>query len=157
MKHEVVFAPSFDLLSEEQKIEGKKIVDFLGVTMDEYYLGNPFAFEKIYSRNNFTYIDSGCVKKRNSVEEMAAFFAKINGKVIAEKEYLFDDVAVQFTKDVAVVSFQMIVRALDFDFEWNVSEVFQKTEDGNWLVIHSHYSFVRPMDIGFKPGQFPII
>lgn len=125
--------------------------------MDEYYKGNPFGFIKIYNPDNFTYLDSGTVKRRNSVHEMSEFFEKINGKIIAEKEYIFKDVAIQFTKDAAVISFQMFVRALDFDFEWNVSEIFQKTESADWLVIHSHYSFVRPMDIGFKPGKFPVI
>lgn len=151
MKHTVVFAPSFALLTEEKKLEGKKIVALFGSVMDDYYRGNPFAFVKIYKQDNFTYIDSGTFKRRNSVEEMAEFFKLIDGKVIAEKDYRIEDVAVQFTDDVAVLSLLMFVRALDFDFEWNVTEVFQKNKNGDYQIIHSHYSYVRPMDMKGYP------
>lgn len=47
MKHKIEFAPSYELLSEKEKIEANKIVDLLGKAMDEYYEGNPFGFVKI--------------------------------------------------------------------------------------------------------------
>jgi ketosteroid isomerase-like protein len=156
MKHEIVFSNSFQTLSEPEKAEASEIVGILTRAMDAYYEGDPFGFAQIYCGNSFTYMDSGTVKKMNSVDEILDLFKKIKGIIISDK-YRLEDLSVQFTQDVAVVSFQMFVTAINIDFKWNVTEVFNRNQDGEWRIIHSHYSFIRPMDWKFKEGQFSIV
>lgn len=37
--------------------------------------------------------------------------------------------------------------------KWNSTEVFQLTPENNWKIVHSHWAFMRPMDMVFDPEK----
>lgn len=37
--------------------------------------------------------------------------------------------------------------------QYNCIELFQKEDDGKWRVIHSTWSFIRPMDMNFDTAK----
>ena len=53
---------------------------------------------------------------------------------------------------MAVLTYQLFAKTNRIDMEYNVIEVFQK-EDDNWRVIHSTWSFIRPMDKKFPQPE----
>lgn len=83
-------------------------------------------------------------------ETITAFLHSIDGKLFADS-YDFRSPRIQFGKDMAVLTYQLFAKTNLIDMEYNVIEVFQKELDG-WRVIHSTWSFIRPMD-----KQFPNI
>ena len=57
--------------------------------------------------------------------------------------------AEQFGKDMAVLTYQLFAKTTLIDMQYNCIEVFQKESD-DWHVIHSTWSFIRPMDMDFS-------
>ena len=51
---------------------------------------------------------------------------------------------------MAVLTYQLFSKTSLLDMEYNCIEVFQKEEDGNWRVIHSTWSIIKPMEKNFK-------
>ena len=54
----------------------------------------------------------------------------------------------QASNDMAVLTYQLYSKTNLIDMEYNVVEVFQKEGD-DWRVVHSTWSFIRPMDKKF--------
>ena len=52
---------------------------------------------------------------------------------------------VQIGKDMAVLTYQLFAKTNLNDLDYNCIEVFQREGD-EWKVIHSTWSFIRPMD-----------
>ena len=50
---------------------------------------------------------------------------------------------------MAVLTFQVFAKTNLIDMEYNCIEVYQKEADKEWRVIHSTWSFIRPMDKKF--------
>ncbi|MCF2443378.1 hypothetical protein L0657_05370 [Dyadobacter sp. CY345] len=50
---------------------------------------------------------------------------------------------------MAVLTFQVFAKTTLIDMEYNCIEVYQKETDEKWRVIHSTWSFIRPMDKKF--------
>ncbi len=57
---------------------------------------------------------------------------------------------VQVGLDMAVLTYQLFSKTNLIDMEYNCIEVFQKEEDGEWHVIHSTWSILRPMEKDFS-------
>jgi len=69
----------------------------------------------------------------------------IKDKLFASS-YDFRSPRVQIGKDMAVLTFQVFAKTNLIDMEYNCIEVYQKEADKEWRVIHSTWSFIRPMD-----------
>lgn len=54
---------------------------------------------------------------------------------------------VQFGDDMALLTFQVYADTNLIDMKYNCVELYQKEEDSQWRVIHSTWSFIRPMDM----------
>ena len=51
---------------------------------------------------------------------------------------------------MAVLTYQLFAETNLIDMEYNCIEVYQKEDDGQWRVIHSTWSFIRPMEKKFS-------
>ena len=80
------------------------------------------------------------------------FFKTIDGKLFAES-YDFRNPRVQIGQDMVVLTYQLFAKTTLIDMEYNCIEVYQKEENGVWRVIHSTWSFIRPMDKDFSPAK----
>ncbi|WP_074488835.1 Cif family virulence factor [Mucilaginibacter polytrichastri] len=76
----------------------------------------------------------------------------IKGKLFADS-YDFRSPRVQIGQDMAVLTFQVFAKTTLIDIEYNCVEVYQKETDNEWRVIHSTWSFIRPMDKKFDKGK----
>lgn len=79
---------------------------------------------------------------------IAEFLKIIDGKLFVDS-YDFRNPRVQMGQDMAVLTFQLFAKTTLIDMEYNCIEVYQKEENGKWHVIHSTWSFIRPMDKKF--------
>lgn len=86
--------------------------------------------------------------------EMDPFLNGLEGNLHSD-EHRFVSPRVQLGKDMAVLTFQLFakVNMPIKSIEYNCVEVFQKEDNGEWHVIHSTWSFIRPMDKDFCPAK----
>lgn len=115
--------------------------------LDKWFKGDTSGYEALRSNRSFTYFDAVVTKRVNDKETIRAFLKSIDGKLYAEYyEFLYP--RMQASNDMAVLTYQLYSKTNLIDMEYNVVEVFQKEGD-DWRVVHSTWSFIRPMDKKF--------
>ena len=80
---------------------------------------------------------------------MESFLDRLEGNLHAEY-FRFVSPRVQFGQDMAILTYQLFARTNFNDIEYNCIEVFQQETSGEWHVVHSTWSFIRPMDKDFS-------
>lgn len=117
--------------------------------LDKWFKGDVSGYEALWSKRSFTYFDATTPKRVENHETIEKFLKSIAGKLFAAS-YDFRSPRVQLGKGMAVLTFQLFAKTNLIDMEYNCVEVFQKEIDDQWRVIHSTWSFIRPMDKDFK-------
>jgi hypothetical protein len=51
---------------------------------------------------------------------------------------------VQATENTAVLTFNLLAVEQGVPFRWNCTEVYSLAKDGQWKLIHSHWSETNP-------------
>lgn len=74
----------------------------------------------------------------------------IDGKLFADS-YDFRNPRVQIGNDMAVLTYQLFAKTTLIDMD--CIEVYQKEKGGQWRVIHSTWSFIRPMEKDFGKAK----
>lgn len=134
--------------AEERKL-AEHIIGLEKAALDKWFNGDTSGYEQLWSKHSFTYFDAVVEKRVDDHAAIAEFLKTIDGKLHADS-YDFRDPRVQIGKDMAVLTYQLFADTNLIDMEYNCIEVYQKEEDGVWRVIHSTWSFIRPMEKRFK-------
>lgn len=137
--------------SDEERRLAKHLISLEKSALDKWFQGDTSGYESLWSERSFTYFDAAVTERVDDHETIQIFLKSIEGKLFAES-YDFRHPRVQAVKDMAVLTYQLYSKANLIDMEYNVIEVFQK-EDENWRVIHSTWSFIRPMDKKFPQAD----
>ena len=135
--------------NEEEKQLAEHIISLEKVALDKWFKGDTSGYANLWSKKSFTYFDGVVSKRVDSHESICEFLKTIEGKLFADK-YEFCDPRVQIGKDMAVLTYQLFSKTNLIDMEYNCIEVFQKEDDGQWRVIHSTWSFIKPMEKDFS-------
>lgn len=133
--------------SDEERKLAEHLISLEKSALDKWFQGDTSGYESLWSERSFTYFDAVVTQRVDDYETIKIFLRNIDGKLFAES-YDFRYPRVQAVKDMAVLTYQLYSKTNLIDMEYNVIEVFQK-EDNNWRVIHSTWSFIRPMDKKF--------
>lgn len=132
---------------EQQKLT-EHIISLEKNALDKWLNGDSSGYRNLWSEKNFSYFDSVMEHRIDSHEEISKFVkSAVDGKLYA-KDYDFKNPRVQFGEDMAVLTFQLHADTTLIDMHYNCIEIYQK-EDNDWRVIHSTWSFIRPMDMDF--------
>ena len=132
---------------EERKL-AEHIIELEKSALDKWFNGDTFGYEQLWSKHNFTYFDAVVTERVDDHATIAKFLETIKGKLFADS-YDFRSPRVQIGQDMAVLTFQVFAKTTLIDMEYNCIEVYQKEADDEWRVIHSTWSFIRPMDKKF--------
>ena len=124
------------------------IISLERAALDKWFKGDTSGYEKLWSKRSFTYFDGAVSERIDDHATISAFLKTIEGKLFAES-YDFRNPRVQIGQDMAVLTFQLFANTSLIDMAYNCIEVYQKETDGEWRVIHSTWSFIRPMDRKF--------
>ena len=117
--------------------------------LDRWFKGDTSGYKELWSKRSFSYFDAVVDKRVDDYAAIAKFLDSIEGKLFADS-YDFRNPRVQLGQDMAVLTFQLFAKTTLLDMEYNCIEVYQKETDGTWHVIHSTWSFIRPMDRKFE-------
>ncbi|KFX06840.1 hypothetical protein KP22_01750 [Pectobacterium betavasculorum] len=133
--------------SDEERTLADHLIGLEKSALDKWFKGDTSGYESLWSERSFTYFDAVVTERVDDYETIKAFLKSIDGKLFADS-YDFRHPRIQAVNDMAVLTYQLYSQTNLIDMEYNVIEVFQK-EDDNWKVIHSTWSFIRPMDKKF--------
>lgn len=138
--------------SPEQEALAQHIIGLERAALDKWFAGDTSGYESLWSRRSFTYFDAVVTERIDDHATIAEFLKTIDGKLFADS-YDFRNPRVQIGEDMAVLTYQLFAKTTLIDMEYNCIEVYQKEADGQWRVIHSTWSFIRPMDKDFTPAK----
>ncbi|WP_281635400.1 nuclear transport factor 2 family protein [Flavobacterium marginilacus] len=135
--------------SDEQQQLAKQIIDLEMTALDKWFNGDSSGYRDLWSKTNFSYFDGVFDHRIDTHEEISKFVTSVvDGKLYA-KSYDFTNPRVQFGQDIAILTFQLHADTSLIDMHYNCIEIYQKEGD-SWSVIHSTWSFIRPMDMDFN-------
>lgn len=117
--------------------------------LDKFFNGDMSGYRQLWSKQSFTYFDAVVTQRVENFSEMENFLDNLEGNLHAN-DYQLLSPRVQFGQDTAVLTFQVFAHTNFNDIEYNCVEVFQKGSNGQWYVIHSTWSTIRPMDKDFS-------
>ena len=135
------------------KNEGEEQIASMIIKLEEealkkWFQGDSSGYRDLWSKQNFSYFDSVCAHRVDTHEEISDFVkGAVDGKLFAES-YDFVNPRVQFGGDMAVLTYQLHANTTLINMHYNCIEVYLKEGD-EWHVIHSTWSFIRPMEMDF--------
>ena len=141
--------------NEEEKKLAEHIISLEKDALDKWFKGDTSGYANLWSKKSFTYFDAVVKKRTEDYATISEFLKNLEGKLFADK-YDFVEPRVQIGKDMAVLTYQLFAKTNLNDLEYNCIEVFQK-EDDQWKVIHSTWSFIRPMDKDFTKAKKVVV
>lgn len=134
--------------SEAEYRLAEYIIGLEKAALNKWFKGDTSGYEQLWSKHSFSYFDAVVTKRVDNHATIAEFLKTIEGKLFADS-YDFSNPRVQFGQDMAVLTYQLFAKTTLIDMEYNCIEAFQKETGGEWHVIHSTWSFIRPMDKKF--------
>ncbi|MCM1300700.1 MAG: nuclear transport factor 2 family protein [Alistipes senegalensis] len=134
-----------EVYTDEERKLAEHIIGLEKAALDKWFNGDTSGYEQLWSKRSFTYFDSVGAERVDDHATIAQFLKTIEGKLFAD-DYEFRNPRVQIGKDMAVLTYQLFAKTTLLDMEYNCIEVYQLEENGEWHVIHSTWSFIRPME-----------
>ena len=134
--------------STEERALADYLIGLEKAALDRWFKGDTSGYRELWSKQSFSYFDGANPDRVEDYDSICTFLDTIEGILFAS-HYDFCCPRVQFGKDMAVLTYQLFAKTTLIDMQYNCIEVFQKESD-DWHVIHSTWSFIRPMDMDFS-------
>lgn len=122
----------------------EKIIAMEKAALAQWNKGNPTGFLEILA-DDITYFDPVSERRIDGYKRMEELYEGLRGGVAVDKSEMINPV-VQATESMAVLTYNLLSYSGDMLFPWNCTEVYRKEADGEWKIIHNHWSIIRPMD-----------
>jgi ketosteroid isomerase-like protein len=128
--------------------QAESIVALERGALDRWGKGDPQGFFDIMASDQ-TYFDPMTAKRIDGQDALRKYIAPFAGKIRIERVEMIDP-KVQRSGDLAVLTFNLVDHGAQFDrgpkttARWNSTEVYQRL-DGSWKIVHSHWSYVKPV------------
>lgn len=136
--------------TSEELETARHIVELEKAALDLWFNGQTSGYDNLWSRASFSYFDGASPVRIDSHEQIEEVLKTIEGKLYARNGYDFRSPRVQFFGDTAILTFQLFADTTLIDMRYNCIEVYHKEQNGEWHVVHSTWSFIRPMDMNFS-------
>ena len=122
-----------------------EIISLERAALERWGKGDPQGYLELMAPE-VTYFDPALEKRLDGLAAVKAYIIPFTGKIRIDS-YEMINPQVQRDGDVAVLTFNLIDRVKRPDREgkvrWNSTEVYRRI-DGNWKIIHSHWSYIKP-------------
>lgn len=121
-----------------------KIIAIERAALEEWNKGNPDAYLIIYA-TDYTYFDPYLEKRVDGFDAIKKLYDGIKGQVSVDHYEMIDPMVQILAKDVAVLTFNLYSYSGNEVYKWNCTEVFNLQPDKAWKIIHTHWSYIRPI------------
>ncbi len=139
--------------SEQTKKIADVIIGLEKAALDRWYKGDPDGYLEIYDEEDLSYFDPPKDKRLDGYSNVKAFYDSIKGLVHSEKYEILNPLVQVLTDTSATLSYNLVAYVGNDINNWNLSSVFKLNKNNQWKIIHTHWSFVRPMDISFEKNK----
>jgi ketosteroid isomerase-like protein len=132
-----------------------KIIALEKAALDRWGKGDPQGYLEIMAAD-LTYFDPFLEKRLDGLGTMQEFLKPFTGKIKVDRFDMLNP-KVQRDANMALLTFNLLSFVKQPDgtekvvARWNSSEVYRKI-NGEWKIIHSHWSFIKPE---VKTEEFP--
>ena len=121
--------------------------------LDRWGKGDPEGYLGLYAPE-VTYFDPMQEGRVNGAAALRALYGPIKGMVKVDSFQMIEP-RVQFRGDVALLTFNLLSHGRTPAGQptlvrWNSTEVYARS-NGKWSIIHSHWSFIKPLPMA-PPG-----
>ena len=140
----------------QERTLAEHIINLEKSALDKFFNGDMSGYRNLWSERSFTYFDALTTERIESLGELKSFLDNLEGKLHAD-DYEFRSPRVQFGQKIAVLTYQLFAHTNVNDIQYNVVEIFQKENADEWRVIHSTWSFIRPMDLNFSSFKSVVV
>lgn len=138
--------------TEKERKIAAEVIALEKNALDKWFKGDTSGYRELWSKKSFTYFDGVKDNRVDKHETICEALVPVEGQLAADS-YDFCCPRVQCGEDMAVLTYQLYAKTQlfgkPFDMRYNCIEVFQKEED-DWRVIHSTWSFIKPMEMDFS-------
>ncbi len=153
----LLFASTFTLSDQGKSgdYSPEKIVAMERAALDRWGKGDPQGYLEIMAPG-VTYFDPSREKRLDGLAAVKEYMIPFTGKIRIDRYDMINPL-VQRDGDVAVLTFNLVDVGKQPDREekltvrWNSTEVYRRI-DGNWKIIHSHWSYTKP-ELGTNKGE----
>jgi ketosteroid isomerase-like protein len=145
----LTFAVLFVASSKPDDYSPDTIIAMEKAALDRWGKGDPQGYLQIMDKD-LTYFDPFQEKRLDGLEAMKEFIKPFTGRIKVDR---FDMLNPKIQRDgnMALLTFNLLSYVKQQDgtekivARWNSSEVYRKI-DGQWKIIHSHWSYIKPAD-----------
>ena len=116
----------------------EKIIALEKTAMEAWLNGNPSPFLELYSED-FTYFDPSMEKRLDGLDKIRELYEGMRGKLKTDRFEMVNPV-VQSNGSMAVLSYNLEIFSGGTVWKENCTEVYSLGEDGEWRIVHSHFS-----------------
>jgi ketosteroid isomerase-like protein len=122
--------------------------------LDRWGKGDPQGYLELYAPE-VTYFDPMQEGRIDGAAAMQTLYGPIKGMVKVDSFAMIKP-TVQRHGDVALLTFNLLSYArtqtgAPIAVRWNSTEVYARSQ-GQWRIIHSHWSFIKPLGNNLPPG-----
>ncbi|MDX9880935.1 MAG: DUF4440 domain-containing protein [Prolixibacteraceae bacterium] len=120
----------------------EKITGLEKTALAQWNHGNPAGFIEL-SAKDVTYFDPLIEKRLDGLDALIKLYEPAKGQIKVDR-YEMVNPLVQATNEMAVLTYNLHSFVGDKVYKWNCTEVFRLETDGEWKIIHTHWSLTKP-------------
>lgn len=107
--------------------------------LEKWNQGDPGGYLEL-SSDDVTYFDPSLEQRIEGLDSLKKYYKPIEGKInISRYEMLNPKVTA--VNNMAVLTFSLHSYQADTVSRWNCTEVYRLEPDGQWKIVHTHWSF----------------
>jgi uncharacterized protein (TIGR02246 family) len=138
----------------------EQIISLERSALDRWIRGDPDGYLSLYA-DDAVYFNPFREKRVDGLAELNALMAAMRGMTLpfTEPRYEMIDPVVEVDGNVSILTFNLVNYGKPSGSadeailaRWNATEVYRKV-DGEWRIIHSHWSFTQPRLAGLEAGS----
>ena len=95
------------------------------------------------SADDVVYFDPFTEQRLDGLEMLKKYYDSIKEQMHPSKYEMFNP-KVQAGNEMAVLTFNLFSYEGDITYKWNCTEVYRLEKSGQWKIIQTHWSFIKP-------------
>jgi ketosteroid isomerase-like protein len=112
--------------------------------LEAWNQGDPDAYLRLYA-DDYTYFDPSLERRLDGYDAIQAYYDKVRGHVNVDKYAMLNPEVQIIDSSAAVLSFNLHSHERDDFYRWNCTEVYRREDNGQWKIVHTHWSYIMPM------------
>lgn len=117
------------------------VIELEHKALERWNRGDPSGYIEIFA-HDITYYDPATELRLDGFDAMVKYLEPIKG-LVRVLRYKMINPNVQATADMAVLTFNLDSHAEEKVTKWNSTEVYRLESNGQWKIIHSHWSYIK--------------